>query len=277
MRTNTLKCPSLVNNTNLLDESSKNTLGKHFTLEFYNCEKNQVLNLENIFLNTINYLNFPIKTKAFNYITQNGINGFIATDEASFSMHAWPEYNYVTVDVFVFLDFININTIVMKLEHALKSQKAIIGDKPKAEIISSNRIKNDLQKNIRGNIDWEKTFKKTKAWGLSSSIDIYNCDPDLIRNADAIKYFVHELCDLIKMKRFGECNVVYFGEDEKVAGFSMTQFIETSLISGHFANETNTAYLDVFSCKSYKPEIVSNFAKEFFNGTKAELQITIRQ
>jgi hypothetical protein len=34
------------------------------------------------------------------------------------------------------------------------------------------------------------------------------------------------------------------------------QLIETSLISAHFANLTNTVYLDVFSCKPYDPEVV---------------------
>ncbi len=43
----------------------------------------------------------------------------------------------------------------------------------------------------------------------------------------------------------------------------MTQLIETSLISGHFANKTNTVYLDVFSCKYYDPRAVGEFATEF--------------
>ncbi len=61
-----------------------------------------------------------------------------------------------------------------------------------------------------------------------SSVDIYDSDPDMIRDADKIKQFVHELCDKIDMKRFGDCQVVHFGEDERVEGFSMTQLIETS-------------------------------------------------
>ncbi len=106
-----------------------------------------------------------------------------------------------------------------------------------------------------------------KAWGLACSFDIYNCRPETIRDADKIKQFVKELCDLIEMKRFGDTVVIHFGEDEKVAGFSMVQLIETSLISAHFANLTNTTYLDVFSCKPYDPKIVEEFATRFFGGT----------
>ena len=69
-----------------------------------------------------------------------------------------------------------------------------------------------------------------EAWGMASAIDIYDCDPELIRDAAAIRRFVAELCELIGMKRFGETQVVHFGEDERVAGYSMVQLIETSLI-----------------------------------------------
>lgn len=105
------------------------------------------------------------------------------------------------------------------------------------------------------------------AWGIASSFDIYNCNPDTIRSAEKIKRFVVELCELIELKRFGETTVVDFGEDERVSGFSMVQLIETSLISAHFANQSNTTYLDVFSCKPYDPTVVAEFAERYFEGT----------
>lgn len=117
---------------------------------------------------------------------------------------------------------------------------------------------------------------KQKVWGVASSIDIYNCDPDTIRDADRIRQFVVRLCELIEMKRFGETLVVHFGEDERVAGYSMVQLIETSLISAHFANQTNTTYLDVFSCKPYDPEVVADFAQEFFGGTHRITHVNLR-
>ena len=104
------------------------------------------------------------------------------------------------------------------------------------------------------------------AWGLLSSVDLEECDPELIRSADAIRQYVIELCDLIEMKRFGECNVVHFGEDERVAGYSMFQLIETSCISAHFANESNRSYIDIFSCKAYDPRVVGEFTRQFFKG-----------
>ena len=116
-----------------------------------------------------------------------------------------------------------------------------------------------------------------QVWGIAAAIDIYDCDPDLIRDAEAIRRFVRELCDLIEMKRFGETQVVHFGEDEKVAGYSMVQLIETSLISAHFANLSNATYLDVFSCKPYDPDIVAEFAREFFRGSYVSMNVTFRR
>ena len=78
------------------------------------------------------------------------------------------------------------------------------------------------------------------------------------------------------MKRFGECTIVNFGEKEEIAGYSMTQLIETSLVSGHFANMTNAAYLDVFSCKFYDPQAVATKAKEFFDAEVVSLTCTLR-
>ena len=122
-----------------------------------------------------------------------------------------------------------------------------------------------------------RDYEKSGAWGLLTSIDLHGCDPELIRDAEAIKRHVRELCDLIGMKRFGDTVVVNFGEDEKVAGFSMTQLIETSLISGHYANLTNAVYLDVFSCKYYTPVEAAEFSKKFFKAKDYTLTYTLRK
>ncbi len=119
--------------------------------------------------------------------------------------------------------------------------------------------------------------REEKVWGIASGIDIYGCNPETIRNAEKIRQFVIELCDLIEMKRFQDTIVVNFGEDERVAGFSMVQLIETSLISAHFANLSNTAYLDVFSCKPYDPEVVADFARKYFGGSRVTVQVSLRR
>ena len=124
----------------------------------------------------------------------------------------------------------------------------------------------------------EEEFNKDELWGMSLSLDLYDCNPDTIRDADKIKEYVKELCDnVIDMKRYGECQVVHFGDDPKVTGFSMTQLIETSLVSGHFANNTNAAYLDIFSCKWYDVRKVKLFSKRFFEAGVCITNVSERQ
>ncbi len=122
-----------------------------------------------------------------------------------------------------------------------------------------------------------ENFNRLGAWGLYSSVDIHNCDPDIIRDGEMIRQYIVQLCDLIEMRRFGEPQIVHFGENERVAGYSMTQLIETSLISGHFANLTNTSYIDVFSCKYYDPDVVAQFSLNFFKGSDYTLNIALRK
>ncbi len=121
-----------------------------------------------------------------------------------------------------------------------------------------------------------KKYKKKNPWGMSTCVDLYDCNPKTIRSAKKVKQFVKELCDLIKMRRFGKTVVIDFGDDPRVTGFSMTQLIETSLISGHFANQSNAVYLDIFSCKEYPPYKTAEFAKKFFGANSYKISINFR-
>jgi S-adenosylmethionine/arginine decarboxylase-like enzyme len=121
-----------------------------------------------------------------------------------------------------------------------------------------------------------REFRERDAWGLCTCIDLKGCDPAAIRDAERIRQYVIEVCDLIRMKRFGEPQVVHFGPNDRVAGYSMTQLIETSLISGHFANEANAAYIDIFSCKEYEPEVAAEFTRRFFGADSAVFQVVLR-
>lgn len=114
-------------------------------------------------------------------------------------------------------------------------------------------------------------------WGKSLSVDVKNCNAEIIRNPLAIQLYVERLIKMLDMKAYGECQVIHFGEDEKVAGLSFTQLISTSLISGHFADATNTAYIDIFSCKDYDADLVAKFTLEYFCGDEVTTHLALRQ
>jgi S-adenosylmethionine/arginine decarboxylase-like enzyme len=67
----------------------------------------------------------------------------------------------------------------------------------------------------------------------------------------------------IDMKAYGKPLVVHFGAGNK-AGYTLVQLIETSNITGHFCEEDNSAYIDVFSCKEFDKEKVKEVVNVFF-------------
>jgi len=114
------------------------------------------------------------------------------------------------------------------------------------------------------------------SWGMALAVDLVGCDPAAIRDGSGIARFAVELCDRIGMRRFGPATVVRFGADPRVSGYSLVQLIETSLVSGHFAEESDSAYLDIFSCKPYPPHAVLELARDWFGGRVAAATLTLR-
>lgn len=121
-----------------------------------------------------------------------------------------------------------------------------------------------------------KHYGDTGAWGLATALDLHDCNPDTIRSSEKIHEYTLELCERIKVKCFGEPVIVHFGEDERIAGYSLVQLIETSLVSGHFANLTNRVYMDVFSCAYYDPHEVAEYSKRFFEAQSYNIKTTLR-
>lgn len=105
-------------------------------------------------------------------------------------------------------------------------------------------------------------------WGRSCSVDLHECDHELLKDPEAIKKFVHELCKVLKMKRHGPTLIERFGHKE-LRGWSMMQFIETSSITAHFDEKENRVFIDIFSCKRYDAAKVVHFCKKYFKAKKA--------
>lgn len=259
-------------------------LGRQVTIEYYDCGATVFLDaerVENALLKAAKDSNATIISSTFHQFEPQGVSGVVVIAESHFTIHAWPEHDYAAVDIFTCGDNINLEAAINSMKESFESENVLISSDQNRGIIArpfaQQKIGQTLKHSNTHPISWKKEYEQKNPWGVLSSIDIYDSDPEIIRDADKIKQFVHELCDKIDMKRFGECQVVHFGEDERVEGFSMTQLIETSLISGHFANADNTVYLDVFSCKFYDPREVGEFAMSFFKGGHYKIQIALRQ
>ena len=106
-------------------------------------------------------------------------------------------------------------------------------------------------------------------WGWHLVLNLYDCRPEPIRSHGVIEKYVIDLCALIDMRRFGEPVIVKFGDDPAVTGYSMFQLIETSNLCAHFAEQSNAAYIDIFSCKAFDSQAAADFSMRTFDAQKA--------
>jgi len=104
-------------------------------------------------------------------------------------------------------------------------------------------------------------------WGKETIINLYECIPV---SENTIRAYAKKICELIDMKPYGEPLVPYFG-NEFTKGFTLVQLIETSSIVGHFAEESNSAYINIFSCKDYDGIEAAEFTKDFFGAKEIEV------
>jgi S-adenosylmethionine/arginine decarboxylase-like enzyme len=123
---------------------------------------------------------------------------------------------------------------------------------------------------------WFNAFEQLHPWGMDAAIDLFACDPALIRDPTVMRAFVLDLCDQIQMRRYGEPHLVHFGEDPRVSGYTLVQLIETSDITAHFIEQTNAACLNVFSCAAYPPYRTAALCQYWFRAQEVRLSLLFR-
>ena len=119
-------------------------------------------------------------------------------------------------------------------------------------------------------------FEREQPWGLDTAIDLFDCDPELVRDPAVIRACTIDLCDKIHMRRFGEPLLAHFGDDPRVSGYTLVQLIETSAITGHFIEQVNAACLNIFSCSAYPPFATTALCQKWFRAQSARLSVVFR-
>ena len=71
------------------------------------------------------------------------------------------------------------------------------------------------------------------------------------------------------MEQYGKTQIQHFGKDDKL-GYSFQTHLTTSHLCGHFAEESDSAFLDCFSCKEYDPALVEKVARAYFRPKAVE-------
>ena len=115
-----------------------------------------------------------------------------------------------------------------------------------------------------------------ECWGITTLIDLYGCDVNEFKSEIGINVYITDLIKLIDMKKFGELDLVHFGTNKKVEGYTAIQKIETSSIVCHFANQSGYADIIIDSCKPYSSKKAVHFSKKYFSASKVKYRVIKR-
>jgi S-adenosylmethionine/arginine decarboxylase-like enzyme len=99
-------------------------------------------------------------------------------------------------------------------------------------------------------------------WGWHSIINAGGCN-DNVDNKEAIIAFKDELITKIDMVQYGSPLIERFGEGH-LEGITIVQLIRTSNLTIHFCKESNSFYLDLFSCKPFYEADVLEVIQKWF-------------
>lgn len=116
-----------------------------------------------------------------------------------------------------------------------------------------------------------------KIYGKELILDLYGCEPKIIRSKKKILEYSDKLCNLIKVKKYGKPLIERFAlSNPHAAGYSLVQLIETSSVTCHFSELWNQAFINIFSCKLFNHKIATDFTKKFFKAKKIKNRVLVR-
>jgi S-adenosylmethionine decarboxylase len=118
----------------------------------------------------------------------------------------------------------------------------------------------------------EETTDVCRHWGYHLLLDCKGCSTERVTNPKVLAEFVKFLIEAIDMKAYGEPILKHFAEhNPEVAGYSLLQLIETSSITGHFADLSGDSYIDIFSCKPFDIEKAKSVVELFLQPQKIRI------
>ena len=122
----------------------------------------------------------------------------------------------------------------------------------------------------------KKLYISKNGWGISTHIDLYDCEPSTVKDKELIKLSVKELGKIIEANLYGETILAYFGATPDVYGYSMLQLIDSSNMAAHYVEKTNHVFFEMFSCKPYDPEKVVDYLMKIHKAKGAKAKVLFR-
>lgn len=123
--------------------------------------------------------------------------------------------------------------------------------------LKDHELDDDYHKQVNG---------KGEHWGYHLMVDISEGNEN-IDNEDAIEAFIGDLVTALKMKRLGPPMIIRVNNQEG-RGCTGVQVITTSTITFHGDDDEYSAYIDVFSCKVFDPQVALDLIQKYFQPKK---------
>lgn len=113
-------------------------------------------------------------------------------------------------------------------------------------------------------------------YGFELILDLHGCNSDTFNRSHLDDFFA-QLCDLIDMEK---CEVHFWDDvgvpieeqqtSPQTKGTSAVCFILTSTIVVHTLDFLEAVYVNIFSCKSFDPDVAQEFTKKWFDAKSCE-------
>jgi len=102
-------------------------------------------------------------------------------------------------------------------------------------------------------------------FGLELVIDLHHCDPEKMTLPHLLE-FLKRMIEISDMTAHGDPVVWDALESDElhIKGYSILQLIKTSSIVIHTMDKTQLICVNLFSCKPFDPEVIVDFAEDFF-------------
>jgi S-adenosylmethionine/arginine decarboxylase-like enzyme len=107
-----------------------------------------------------------------------------------------------------------------------------------------------------------------KPWGKSISINLFECNLQIISNPSSLERYIQTIIEKIEMVAHGPCHIERFGIG-LLEGYSAMQFIETSSITVHCDEPGLRCFIDIFSCKDFDTKLAKRVTTRFFQAKRA--------
>ncbi len=104
-------------------------------------------------------------------------------------------------------------------------------------------------------------------FGYELRLNLADCDRAIISSGAELLSWAQRVVDAIDMNPYGEPWIEHFGpkNDPSKIGFTLFFPIETSNLLVHACDDSRTAFINVYSCKKFNPQVVVDLTKLMFD------------